>query len=548
MTPKPYLSQILLHALAIPRHIGHYSGMKSCLSPYVLVTYCCLSLAYTGWTQGTAPATNNPAPQDASVRTNAPAPTTHTAAPAAVPPGSNLVYVIPVQGMIERGLLHVVRRSIQQAVEQEATALILDMDTPGGRVDVTESIMRLLLELPAELQTYTFINKDALSAGALIAISTETIYMAPGSRIGASAIVTSSGDIEEGDMKEKHVSALVALVRTTAEAHGHDPDLIESMIRRDISYEIDGETIVKEGQLLTLSERDATRMVYTNTPAARPILAQGIVSDLSSLLDAAGIENPDIRTIEVTLAERIARWIETFAFLFLAGGLLGLYIEFRTPGFGFPGLAGGVLLAFFFWGHRIAGLSGDLELILFILGVCLLLLELFVIPGFGLPGIAGITLMLIAIFFSMAAPIPGGPWFRIPTINLQWALLQLGLACGISLILGGIAARFLPRTSGFQRLVLSDVLSGNAATPLAPSPTAPATSKPPPAPPLVGATGTAITALHPSGYARIQGQRLNVVAEGSYMDAGDPVRVIAVQGYRVVVGALPHTDETRKPS
>ena len=109
-----------------------------------------------------------------------------------------VVYIIPIKGVIERGLLHIVHRGIDEAVATKADAIIFDMDTPGGRVDVTEEIIRTMIDLPTNITTYTFINKDALSAGSMIAISTGHIYMSPGSRIGASAIVTSSGDIEEG--------------------------------------------------------------------------------------------------------------------------------------------------------------------------------------------------------------------------------------------------------------------------------------------------------------------------------------------------------------
>ncbi len=437
----------------------------------------------------------------------------------------SLVLVIPVEGMIERGLLYVIRRSLADAVREKAAVVILDMDTPGGRVDVTEEIMRLLMDLPTSITTITYVNKDALSAGALITIATDRIYMAPGSRVGASAIVGATGDIEDGDLKEKHVSSLVALARSAAESNGHDPDLIEAMIRKDMEYSVGGEIISKEGQLLTLTDRDATRRVTGEDGVERPLLALATVATLEDLKAAEHLQDAVVRVVRATRAERVARYIELFSFLFLAGGLLGIYIEFKTPGFGLPGIGGGLLLAVFFWGHRIAGLSGDLELVLFALGAVLLVLELLVIPGFGIAGISGIALILLSVFFSMVRPTPGMEWFRVPSLQLENAFQNMGLGLGMALVAGLIAARFLPRTKGFQRLVLNAAL----ATPGSDSSVLVLDV------PLPGSTGTALTALHPAGFALVNGRRVNVVARGDFINQGENIVIAEVHGNRIVV-------------
>lgn len=444
-----------------------------------------------------------------------------------------LVYVIPVEEMIERGLLYVVRRSFEAAVREQASAIILDMNTPGGRVDVAEEIMRMLIDLPDSIRTMTFVNKDALSAGSLIAMSTQRIYMSPGSRIGASAIVTASGDIEEGDMKEKHVSALVALARSAAANAGHDPDLPEAMIRKDFEYTIGDEVICKAGQLLTLTDRTAGRLVADETGTTnRPLLAVATVDSLDDIRLAEQLQDAQVRVVRPSAAEQIARYIEQFAFLFLAGGLLGIYIEFKTPGFGFPGLMGGLLLGIFFWGHRIAGLSGDIELVLFALGFLLLLLELFVIPGFGLAGFSGILLVLLALFFSMVRHAPSAPAFSFPAIQLEWAARQLGLSLGMALLMGAIAARFLPRTQAFQHLVLGTSL----ATPDRSTAGTPAGENDASASGLsIGAAGVAVTPLHPAGFATVQQKRLNVVARGAFIDPGEAIVVAEIHGNRIVV-------------
>ncbi len=431
--------------------------------------------------------------------------------------------VIPIQGMIGRGLLYVIRRGVNEALDTNAKAIIFDMDTPGGRVDVTEEIIRTMIDLPDTIDTYTFINKDALSAGSMIAIATKHIYMAPGSRIGASAIVTATGDMEEGDLKEKHVSSLVALVRSASERNGHDPKLIESMIRRDMEYTLDGDMICKEGQLLTLTDQDAARIVNRESGAS-PLLSEGTADTLASLLHQVGLDNTTIRRIEITTPERIARFIEVFSFLFLAGGLLGIYIEFKTPGFGVPGITGIVLLAIFFWGHNIAGLAGGIEVILFIIGTVLLALEILVIPGFGIAGLSGLSFMLLAIFMAMVEHYPGTDWFKPPVIQLDGAATTLGLAIAVSLALGLIVAHILSKTAAYHQLILTTALDHEHGV----FASAPTDS-------LLGTKGIAATPLHPSGFGTFNGKRLNVVAHGAFIDTGVPIVVAETHGNRIVV-------------
>jgi membrane-bound serine protease (ClpP class) len=226
----------------------------------------------------------------------------------------------------------------------------------------------------------------------------------------------------------------------------------------------------------------------------------------------------------ITGAEKIARFIEMFGFIFLAGGLLGIYIEFKTPGFGLPGLTGMVLLAIFFWGHHIVGLSGSFELLVFLAGIVLLALEIFVIPGFGVAGISGLLLIVLALFLSMVQHIPGGNWFHLPAMQVEEALQNLGIGLGISAVLGMVAAHFLPKTSGFQHLMLSASLDSDKGV-----------SASEQHDDLLGRTGTALTPLHPSGFARIDGSRINVVARGAYIAKGASVKVAEIHGSRIVV-------------
>lgn len=432
------------------------------------------------------------------------------------------VFVIPIKGVIERGLLYVLRRGVAQAEEEGATDLILHMDTPGGSVAVTEEIIRLLMEVPEGMTTYTFIDKDALSAGSCITMATDHIYMSPGSRIGASAIVTAGGDIEEGDMKEKHVSALVALVSNAAERKGHDKHLPEVMIRREAEYKIGDETICPEGRLLTLTDIDAGRIVVRDGKSS-PLLSKGTVESLDDLLEAAGLSGQTPTTIEVTWAEGVARWIELFSALFLLGGVLGLYIEFKIPGFGLPGIAGIICLAIFFWGHHVAGLAGTEEVLIFLVGAILLALEILVIPGFGVAGVSGIALMFTAIVMAMVQHYPGGSWTP-PEIHAQAALRNIAISLVSAFFAMIILARYLPKTSMFQRLTLNkseDKADGFQASRDTSS--------------MVGVTGVADTTLHPAGIGIFGDDRLNVVTRGEFIENGSPIIIAEAHGNRIVV-------------
>lgn len=434
------------------------------------------------------------------------------------------VYVVPVKGMIESALLYVIRRGLAEAEASDAKAIVLVMDTPGGTLKAAGDIVHLLQR--SKIPTYTFVEKDAFSAGAIIALSTDHIYMAPGSVIGDAMPIMMSpmGGAQEMPeaIEEKTVSAVAAMIRAAAQENGHDPQLAEAMVRREIEYKIGEDVISPAGQLLTLTNLEAEREVGP-PDARRRLLSRGTVADLPALLKAIGLEGAVVRELQVTSAERIARFIAALAPFLLMAGLLGLYIEFKTPGFGLPGILGLLALALFFWGHHIAGLAGLEELLIFLVGVTLIAIEIFVLPGFGIPGILGIALVVWSLLTAMTQRLPGSGWvpdlpeLRLPLFNLSLGIIMA--AVGAMLL-----ARFLPKSSAFSWLILQRATS-RAAGYAAAAPTSD----------LVGARGVALTALRPAGTAGIGDRRLDVVTRGAFVDAGRAVRVVEAHGSRVVV-------------
>lgn len=446
------------------------------------------------------------------------------AEPAADAPDGHIV-VIPIRDMIEPALLYVIRRGLTEAEQQSAAALIFVMDTPGGTVGAAEEIIKIIENV--DVPTYTYIEKNGISAGAIIALATDHIYMAPGSKIGDAMPIMMSpfGGVQETSegIEEKTVSYVAALIRSTAQNAGHNDELAEAMVRRELEYKIGDEIICPEGQLLTLTNVEAERRYGDDDT---PLLSEGTVDDLDTLIEQLGLSGREIKEFKVSAAERIARVIAGVAPLFLMAGLLGIYLEIKTPGIGLPGLLGAVSLILFFWGHHIAGLAGMEDLALFIVGVCLLLIELLVIPGFGVVGLLGLAFMFTGLLMAMVERYPGGP--IIPEVTqFELPLMKMGFTLVLTAAGAYVIGRLLPHTPVFGRLVLTGAASREAGFHSADL-----------ADDLTGQEGETITPCNPGGRARFGAKKYDVITRGISIDPGTRVRIMEAHGNRLVVEPL----------
>ncbi|MFH1038794.1 MAG: NfeD family protein [PVC group bacterium] len=426
------------------------------------------------------------------------------------------VYIIPVQGEIEKGLVWVIRRGIEEAEAAGASAIVLDMNTNGGAADATEEIMELLTR--TDIPTYTFVDIKAFSAGSYIAVATDHIYMAPGSMIGAATPIAASpltGAAQLDDAHaEKITSAFRAMIASTAEQNGHPVEVVEAMVDRDVEIP----DLIEKGKLLTL----------TNNNALDVGLSEGTVDDLDELIGVIGFEEAPRETIVITPSEKLARFLtgSMVTVLLLLGGLAGLYFEIKTPGFGLPGILGIICLALFFFGHNVAGLAGYEEIILFAVGLSLLFIELFITPGFGLLGIAGILCLIVSFIAAMGK----GPIFHTPTIlhpNYFPGLSQFGIALAGFLLISMLTYRivFGPSSPLYGKFVLTAEERREEGFESAEA----GLSR------LIGSRGPALTTLRPAGKAKFEGESVNVVSRGEFIDRGDTVEVIEVDSNRVVV-------------
>lgn len=360
----------------------------------------------------------------------------------AQPEGEATVYVAPISGAIDLGLAPYLSRVLDEAEAAGADAVLIPIDTPGGRLDAVLQMRDALLD--SEVRTIAFVDRTAFSAGALIAIASDEIYMAPGAVMGAATPVDgATGEASE----EKIISAVRTTFKATAEARGRDPVVAEAMVDPDVV--IDG--LVTRGELLTLTANEAVSSGY----------AEGIATSRAEVLAAAGLAGTATVETEPSLAERLVRVITDPAVssILIALGVLLLIADLFVEGFGFMGAAGLGLLALFFWGHYLAGLTGWEDVALVILGLLLIAVEILVVPGFGVPGVLGLAALMGGLYLAMVGRdfgSPAGLERAAATIAVSFILIVLGLIAIVALFARG-------RRPG--RLVLQSTVGGPEARP-----------------------------------------------------------------------------------
>lgn len=441
---------------------------------------------------------------------------------AAAAPARKQVVVIPVQGEIAKPVLYILRRGLKEAIEQKADVVVLDMKTPGGALDVTFDIMEALAKFPGE--TITFVNTEAISAGAYISAVTDEIYFAPDGVIGAAAPVTSTGQDVDKTMRLKIVSYLKARVRAISEGKAYRGQVISAMIDEDYELKIGDAVIKAKGELLSLTASEASK---TYGEPAQPLLAAGTAKSLDALLSAKfGAEGYTVKRLEITWSERLAVFLNAITPVLMGLGLVALFIEFKTPGFGIFGIAGIVLLAVVFLGNFVAGFSGHEPMLVFAVGLILLTVEIFFFPGIAIVAVSGLALMLGALVWSMADLWPNES-FTFSGDLLVRPLTNVGIGLAIALGLGLVLLRYLPRGWVWDKLVLNEAVTGNAQTGRA--------DAAPTAGSLIGRQGVAATALRPGGQVEIDGRRYEARVEIGAIEAGTRIEVVQRNGFELVV-------------
>jgi membrane-bound serine protease (ClpP class) len=431
--------------------------------------------------------------------------------------------VVPLHGEISPSLLMFLRRAEKLAETNGASAIIFEMNTYGGRLDAAEEINSVLNH--AKIPTYTYINSNAGSAGALIALATQHIYMAPVSAIGAAAPVLPTGEDLPLTEREKTISYWSALIRGSAMKNGHNPDVGEAFMNKEKEVKVGDRVIHPKGTLLTLNAQEASEKIN-----GKPLLADGIADSVVDLTQKAGLKG-NVVSLGPTGFEQLAFWITALAPLLLLGGIIGAWLEFKIPGATLPGFISAVCFALFFLGHYLAGLAGWEVVALFVLGVVLVIIEiLFFAHSTIVFGVVGVFLILASLFWAMVDRYPGETFFpagrvlAMPLLNLFLALIGAGIV--ISLL-----ARYLPKTSIYRRFALMTASPPGPSLAGVPREFATALDLSP------GTEGTSFSILRPSGKARFLGQIIDVVTQGEFIPSNTAIMVVRRDGMRVVVKA-----------
>ncbi|TDU64056.1 membrane-bound serine protease (ClpP class) [Prosthecobacter fusiformis] len=445
------------------------------------------------------------------------------------------VVIIPVgeEDLIARARFEFMSRTLERCTDEGAEAVIFDLDTPGGLLwDTVDLMMNDLQKLKP--RSFAFVNKRALSAGAMIAVATDGIYIAPAGTAGAASPVYGGGQ-EMGDAERaKMNSATMGMARAVAKRKGHDPRVIEAMIDMSRELKIGDVLLDSKDSILTLDAEQAVMKLENG----KPLFAKGIVDTLDEIKKAEGLKGETV-IAEPTGFEVIAIWVTKYAAILILIGVAGGYLEMQAPGFGIPGFVSIAAFSLFFFGHYVAGSLVGQETAaaaaVFIIGIALLIIEIAIFPGLLIPGILGFVMIMAALVYTMSgwempvsptlpgspAESPDGTGFDINIYATGLRNFALGVLGAGILILA--IFRFLPQTGPFQRLVLdSSIDQGEAKAPNT-------------ATVSIGDLGQTISALRPYGTAQFGERRIEAMVESGYLQSGTEVRIRDIQGPKIIV-------------
>jgi membrane-bound serine protease (ClpP class) len=406
------------------------------------------------------------------------------------------IVVMEIRSEIDVRTNRYVSLALQYAEEQKADVVIVDMDTYGGVLTDAKEIVDQIMHFPKPV--WVFINSDAASAGALISIACDSIYMSPGATIGAATVVDGTGQ----QAPDKYQSYMRSIMRSTAEENGRDPRIAEGMV--DESFAID--SIKQEGQVITFSTTEALKYGFCD---AR-------VESLEEILERNGISDYELDRFELGTADKI---IEIFINPFISGILIlviiaGIYYEMQAPGIGFPLAAAVIALVLYLTPYYLNGLADNWEIIALFIGLVLIGVEVFVLPGFGVAGIAGITLTVGSLILIML----DNDFFNfdmVPGSSVVMAVIATVGGLAGSILLFVLVGSRMTNTHFFQRVALTDTQGrsqGYTSSFIKES--------------MTGKQGVAHTVLRPGGKVLIDGHVYDAITRGEYIEKGQAVEVI----------------------
>ena len=421
------------------------------------------------------------------------------------------VYFYSINENIAKPALRKTEKAVKEAGEQKADFLLLELNTFGGELESADKIRTLLLNAP--MPTMVFINNNAASAGALISIACDSIYMASGSSLGAASVVNQNGEI----MPDKYQSYMRSLMRATAEKNGRNPDIAQAMVDPDVTVP----NISDSGKVLTFTTEEAIANGF----------CEGAAENRNAVLQAAGIDHYEITEQKLSWVDKFINFLVNPA---VSGILImciigGLYFEFQAPGLGLPIVIAIIGALLFFAPHYLEGLAAHWEILVFLAGVVLLMLEIFVIPGFGVAGITGIVLIFASLVLTMVFNI-GFHFHFDPNID---AAAQIGKSI-LVVVVSVVAGFFLSLWLG-KKLITADTRFGSMALKTQLDTDKGYSAQDMRLQQYVGMTGTAATFMRPAGKVELDGQLFDATSEHGLIDKGESVVVTKFENAQLVV-------------
>lgn len=417
------------------------------------------------------------------------------------------IYLFKVEEDIAQPAVMRVEKALEKAKENQSDLLIMQLNTFGGELAAADKIRTMLLQ--SEIPVWAYIDNNAASAGALISIACERIYMHSGSSIGAATVVNQTGEVQP----DKYQSYMRSMMRATAEARGRRPDIAEAMVDPDVEVK----DIVDSGKVLTFTTEEAIANNY----------CEGQAESVKELLEKAGVQNYVIEEQRYTFIEKLINFlinpmISGLLIMLIIGGI---YFEFQSPGIGFP-LAMAVLGALLYFAPLyLEGLAANWEIILFVVGIALLAVEIFVIPGFGVAGVGGIIFIVGGLALSLVGNI-GFDFSGVPTSDMIQSFSTVIIAISVSFPLAIWLGKrlFVNTTIGDKLALVAEQKSSEGYTVSQPEFNS-----------LVGSQGVTETILRPSGKVRIGTEVYDAVAQVSYIEKGEKIRVVMHENSNLVV-------------
>lgn len=409
------------------------------------------------------------------------------------------IYWVNVSGMIDNGVSSYIKRSIESAETDDADYIIFEINTFGGRVDSATEIKDNIMD--STIPTIAYVNKRAISAGALIALSCNTLIMADGSSMGAATVVDGKGEKQS----EKAQSYFRSEIGSTAEKTGRRVDIARAMVDEDI--EIDSVTI--KGKLLTLTSQEALNLSMCDT----------VVNNADELYAFMKIKTPNVIKVEMTLADRIVRFLTNpiISSLLMTLAFLGLIFEVKTAGWGVGGTVGIIALVLFFGSHYVYNLADNIEIIIFLISLVLIALEVFVIPGFGIAGILGILGIFTSFFLTLINNNPSTD-----------EMLNAGATLSGSFIMSIIGIFFMTKYLPDAKFLDFIIIRGKEKRGDGVKNTKHYEE-------LVGKDGIATTDLRLSGKIKIDDKIYQAVAKNEYISVNENIIVDKIEGNKIFV-------------